>query len=229
MNEDKSFIVLNRKILKWEWYQDSNTKDLFIHLLLMANWEDKKWQGMDIKRGSLITSIKHLSEQTGLTSQNIRTALKKLQKSKNLTIKTTNKYSVITINNYDKYQEYNKQLTNNQQTTNKQLTTTKQYNNITNKQIYSSCCLYAEEIFGRTLNSPEAKLISEWLEHYNEELVREAMRVTVVNGKKYLNYTTGILHNWEDNGYKTLEDVRKNEKEEKEPVEVFDCDWINEE
>lgn len=232
MNEDKSFIVINRKILKWGWYDDINTKVLFLHLLLIANWEDKEWHGILVKRGQVITGRKKLSKETKLTEQQVRTALDKLILTNELTINTTNKYSIITINNYCKYQNYNQQenqqITNNQPTNNQQITTTKQYNNITNKQLYSCCC-YAEEIFGRTLNSPEAKLISEWLEQYNEELIREAMRLTVVNGKKYLNYTTGILHNWESKGYTSLDDVIKNEKEEKEPIEVFDTDWLNEE
>jgi len=230
--EKKSFIVIDRKMLKWEWYQDSNTKNLFLHLLLIANWENKKWKGIDVERGSLITSIKHLSEQTGLTFQQIRTSLNKLISTNEITKKTTNKYTVITIENYNKYQNYNKQnnkrATNEQQTNNNQITTTKQYNNITNKQLYSCCC-YAEEIFGRTLNSPEVKLISDWLEQYNEGLIREAIRLTVVNGKKYLNYTTGILHNWENKGYTSVDDVIKNEKEQKEPIEVFSMDWLNEE
>lgn len=230
--ERKSFIVIDRKMLKWEWYQDSNTKNLFLHLLLIANWENKKWKGIDVERGSLITSIKHLSEQTGLTVRQVRTSLDKLVLTSEIAKKTTNKYTIITINNYGKYQDYDKQngnqMANQRQTNDNQMTTTKQYNNITNKQLYSCCC-YAEEIFGRTLNSPEVKLISDWLEQYNEELIREAMRLTVVNGKKYLNYTTGILHNWENKGYTSLDDVIKNEKEEKEPIEVFYYDWINEE
>lgn len=232
MNEDKSFIVINRKILKWGWYDDINTKVLFLHLLLIANWEDKEWHGITVKRGQVITGRKKLSKETKLTEQQIRTALDKLISTNEITINTTNKYSVITINNYRKYQDYNQRdnqnITNNQPTNNQQITTTKQYNNITNKQLYSCCC-YAEEIFGRTLNSPEVKLISDWLEKYNEELIREAIRLTVVNGKKYLNYTTGILHNWENKGYTSIDDVIKNEKEEKEPIEVFSYDWINEE
>ena len=232
MNEDKSFIVLNRKILKWGWYDDINTTRLFLHLLLIANWEDKAWHGEVIKRGQVVTGRKKLSKETKLTEQQVRTSLNKLISTNEITIKKTNKYSVITINNYSKYQDYNQQsnqqITNKQPTNNQQITTTKQYNNITNKQLYSCCC-YAEEIFGRTLNSPEVHLISGWLEQYNEELIREAMRLTVVGGKKYLNYTTGILHNWENKGYTSLDDVIKNEKEEKKPVEVFDYDWINEE
>lgn len=43
---EEGWICLHRKILKWEWYQDTNTFRVFIHLLLNANWEDTKYMGM---------------------------------------------------------------------------------------------------------------------------------------------------------------------------------------
>ena len=41
----EGWIKLHRQILDWEWYDDINVKVLFLHLLLTANYEDKKWQG----------------------------------------------------------------------------------------------------------------------------------------------------------------------------------------
>ena len=35
---EREYIKLNRKILKWEWYSDPNTRALFIHCLLKAKW-----------------------------------------------------------------------------------------------------------------------------------------------------------------------------------------------
>jgi len=125
-----SFIKLHRKIEEWDWYQDGNTFRVFMHLLIRANYIDKTWRGILIKRGQLITSVDSLSEQLGLTTQNIRTALKHLGLTKELTIETTAHYSLITLSNYDKYQgtnkPANKQVTNSQQTPNKRLTTTKE-------------------------------------------------------------------------------------------------------
>ena len=127
MNE--SWVKLHTKFLNWEWYKDSNTKAVFIHCLLKANWKDGRFRGHDVPRGSFITGRKQLSHELGLTEQVIRTSLKKLEKSKNLTIKSTNKFSIITVNNYNLYQQNNQQLTNNQPTTNQQLTTIEEYKN----------------------------------------------------------------------------------------------------
>ncbi len=120
------WIKIHYNLLNWEWYDDINTKTLFLHLLLMANWKDKKWHGILIKRGSFVTSLGKLANQTGLSVQNVRTSLNKLKSTHEITSKTTNKYTYITINNFNDYQETTNKLTNNQQTTNKQLTTTEE-------------------------------------------------------------------------------------------------------
>ena len=52
------FIKLHRKIIDWEWYDDINTKTLFIHILLMANFEDKKWHGETVKEVVFLLLIK---------------------------------------------------------------------------------------------------------------------------------------------------------------------------
>ena len=43
------WIKLHRKITEWEWYTDRNTLAVFLHLLIMANIEDKKYRGYDVK------------------------------------------------------------------------------------------------------------------------------------------------------------------------------------
>ena len=81
---EQGYIKLFRKFEDWEWYKDTNTKSLFLHLLLSANHKDSKWQGIEIKRGQLITSIQHLVDELGndYTKQKIRTSLEKLKKRK---------------------------------------------------------------------------------------------------------------------------------------------------
>ena len=124
----EGWIKIHRKLLSWEWYSDINVTRLFIHLLLKANHTENKWQGIVIEKGQLITSLEHLSKETGLTFQQTRTALDKLKLTNEITIKTTNKNSLITIMNYSFYQndetkitsEITNKITNEQQTNNKQ-------------------------------------------------------------------------------------------------------------
>ena len=103
---NKGFISLNRKILNWEWYTDINTKVLFIHCILKANYKDGNFKGMDIPRGSFATSFQKLSDETGLTMSQVRTAFKHLELTQELTRTSHGKFLVISIKNYDLYQGF---------------------------------------------------------------------------------------------------------------------------
>lgn len=125
------FIKIHRKINEWEWYQDKNVFRVFMHLLLTANFKDLSFQGEIIKRGDVVVGLQKLSKEIGLTFQQTRTSLAKLKSTNEITIKTTNKFSVITLVNYGLYQDKdvennnqdNKRITNKQQTDNKRITT----------------------------------------------------------------------------------------------------------
>lgn len=138
----EGWIKVYYKILEWEWYGDPNMLALWIHILVSANWKDKKWRGMTIKRGQLLTSRSHLAAETGLSEQQVRRCLSRLQESQEITCETTNKNTMITICKYDSYQcdnvaeqpaeepTDNQQTTNKQPTNNQQPTTTEESNNI---------------------------------------------------------------------------------------------------
>lgn len=104
----EGFIVLHRKMLEWEWFTDTNVLHLFITLLLKANYRTTKWRGISVPRGGLITSYESLAKTTGLSAKQVRTALDKLKKTGEVAHETTNNYSIITIVNWEKYQERGK-------------------------------------------------------------------------------------------------------------------------
>ena len=128
------FIQIHRKILEWEWYNDKNVFRLFMHLLLLANYKDKRYRGVLLKSGSIMTGRKILAEQTGLSIQEVRTALAKLELTNEATIKSTKQGTIIQLVNYTKYQVSNQQInqraTNEQPTSNQRATT----NNKGNKE-----------------------------------------------------------------------------------------------
>ena len=106
------FITIHRKITEWEWYTDENTMRLFIHLLLKANHKEQKWRGQTIERGQLITGRKVLAQELKLGERQIRTALTHLKSTNEVTIKSTNHFSLITLVNYDFYQTKKDRATN---------------------------------------------------------------------------------------------------------------------
>lgn len=128
------FVKIHRKLVQWGWYQDNVVKGVFLHLLLTANFKDTPWMGTTIKKGQVVTSYKHLAEDLGFGVRQIRTALGKLKSTGEVTCTPTNKYTVITVVNWDDYQgieqnetsEKTRNTTNNRQTTDKQPTCNRQ-------------------------------------------------------------------------------------------------------
>ena len=105
------YIKLYRNIINWDLWKDKNSILLYITLLLMANVSDAEFDGYHIQRGQVLTSIQKLSEISGLSKMQVRTALKNLEITKTITNLSCPKNRVITIKNYDKFQSITKQIT----------------------------------------------------------------------------------------------------------------------
>lgn len=128
------WIKIDRKLLSWEWHNNQAMLTAWIHILLLANYEDKKWHGMIIKRGQLITSSTKLAEILGMTRQNVRTLLTNLQSSQAINLQTTNKYTLITVCKYDEYQGLHKIELESNQPANQPANHSQTNHNIRNKE-----------------------------------------------------------------------------------------------
>lgn len=137
MYELNGYIKIYRKLVRWGWYKNSVVKDTFLHCLFMANFSDQPFEGTVIKKGQFVTSYENLASDLGFSVQQIRTAIKKLKSTGEITTKSTSKYTVITVENWEIYQcqenfttsKITSTLTNEQQTTNNQITNEQQSNN----------------------------------------------------------------------------------------------------
>lgn len=98
------YIKIWRQLTSWEWYDDPNTLRVFLHLLLNASWAPNKWQGITLQPGQLVTGRKKLAAELKLSERKIRTSLTKLKSTSEIAIKTTSKYSIITICKWETYQ-----------------------------------------------------------------------------------------------------------------------------
>ena len=130
------WIKVHRKLTEWEWYDDINTSRLFIHLMITANHKDNNWRGIEIKRGSRLTSLDKLSSETCLSVSKIRTSIKKLISTKEIASKSHSQYTVFTMVNYDSYQcddkPTSKRIASESQTNDKQIATNKNVKNVKN-------------------------------------------------------------------------------------------------
>lgn len=139
----EGYIKLFRTMQEWEWYSDPITKAVFLDLLLNANYKDGRFKGVEVKRGQVVIGRKAMAERLGISEQSVRTAINHLKSTNELTSKSTNKFTLVTIENYEKYQgdilestsKSTSKLTNNQPTTNQQLTTSKKVRREEEKEI----------------------------------------------------------------------------------------------
>ena len=197
-------IKIFRKMLNWEWYNDNNTKILFIHCLLKANWKDTRWQGVVIPRGSFITSLNHLAKETGLTVRQVRVSLEKLKMTNELTSIVTSKWQMINVVKYNDYQDYDFKNDKQNDTQNgKPMTTNEEYKEYKNKRInnniYSSTEVDMTEyinIFNSTcLDLPKVKTLSDTRKRTLKKIPLEEFKqiCDLVNSSDFLSGRKG---NW---------------------------------
>lgn len=140
---EEGYIKIHRKILDWEWYTDQNTFCVFLHCLFKANWKDGRFRGIEIPRGSFVTSLQTLSDELNMSVKSVRTALDHLKTTGELASKTYPHWRVITVVKYNDYQDdgrlNGKQTASKGQTNGKQRATIEKYKNKkNNKNIYST-------------------------------------------------------------------------------------------
>ncbi|EHC6097403.1 DnaD domain-containing protein [Listeria monocytogenes] len=210
-------------------------KTILVTLLMMANHKENEWEWMGkpfkAKPGEFVTSIKSITEECGkgISSQNVRTALKRFENYGFLTKESTKVNTLINIVNWGVYQESenksntlaNNQLTNDSQTANKQLTTnknvrTKECNKNNNNNDLNFKDFWEQNGFGMMLPVELEKLLA-WVDDFagNREIVMKALEVTSEQGanKRNYAYVNKILKNWESRGFKTIADVDAAEKQ----------------
>lgn len=128
------WIKIWRSLLDWEWADVPEMVALWVHLLLRCTHDDTSWHGITVKRGQMVTTVAKLAAQVGMTPQQTRTCLERLENSKQITRQSTNKYTIITICKYDTYQDAE---TTEQQTkthTNNEPSTSEATNQASNQQ-----------------------------------------------------------------------------------------------
>lgn len=101
IDKSKGYVPLWRSIIHWEWYEDKNTCTVYQYCYMRAAHKDTKYLGKEIKRGSFITSLEKLAENTNLSVRNVRTAISHLKETNDIEVVTSRKGSIISVKNYD--------------------------------------------------------------------------------------------------------------------------------
>lgn len=138
----RGYAKLWRKSLDSAVWKNPNLWRFWTWCLMKATHKETAdmvgYQCVQLQPGEFIFGRKKACLETGLSEQTIRTCLVSLEKLGNLTIKTTNKFSVLTIVKWEDYQDCNQQVTskptNNQPATNQLVTTNKNNNTRTQEE-----------------------------------------------------------------------------------------------
>ena len=145
----RGYIKIWRKTFDSGIQRDPKLFLLWVYLLTEATHKEIDLlignQKVHLVPGQLVTGRKTLAKNLFLSQQEIRTRLLRLEKFGNLTIKSTNKFSIISIINWDTYQvkesvtnqQSNQHLTSNQPALNHKQEH-KNVKNIRKKDIYTS-------------------------------------------------------------------------------------------
>lgn len=217
------YIKLYRSMLDWEWYKNINTKVLFIHMLLKANWKDGKFEGKVIPRGSFVSSLAKLADETDLTIREVRTAISHLETSGELTIKRHSKYSVFTIKNYVQYQASDNQSTGRRHSVDIQTTTIEEKkevkkgrNNICDDdgaRARETAASLVDKYWGRKATDADMKRISTLIRDFKNRTVNEdklqlleyAFECSLNANAMNWNYIQGVFDRLRARGITTLD------------------------
>ena len=120
------FIKLNRNIKNWRWYKSPNDLIVFLYMLLTAAYEPTECMQHNLERGELIASTRFIAAETGLTVQQVKTSIKHLLLTHDITKRSTAKNTVFKVENYNQFIDANplsnQQITRDQPTVNPLLT-----------------------------------------------------------------------------------------------------------
>ena len=104
MAQLSGYVKIHRKLLQWGWYSDHVVKDVFLHVIFIAAFKEGEYLGYQIKPGQAIVSSQKIADELGFSRQQVRTALKKLESTKEISLISTNKFTIVTVENWTDYQ-----------------------------------------------------------------------------------------------------------------------------
>ncbi len=207
----QGWFKIYRQIEDWEWYKSPNTRHLFEHLIGRANVEPKRFKGTLLHRGELITSVGHLSDQTGLSMNQVRLALRNLESTGEIICQRTNRWTKVKVTNFNKYQnvkcdsstDFNRakniQNTNTSQTDDSRSTLSKEDKEVKNSknlitQEKQQQLLLYEQYFSDFWNSYRPVSVNgEFVAKGSKKLAKEKFFKILRKGENYENIKRGLI------------------------------------
>lgn len=190
---DNGWLKLHRKIAGKGYYKKSEYVHLWIHLILKANHQSAEWmyknEVFKIERGQMITSRKTLSKETGINESKIERILKTFKSEQQIEQQNLFTSRLITITNYEDYQN-SEQQTNSKRTASEQQVNTNK-NDKKNKNEKNNKILFGE--FVLLTKEEHQKLIDKYEPEFTDACIERLDNYIGSNGKKYKSHYRTIL------------------------------------
>jgi hypothetical protein len=172
----RGYVALHRKFDESPIFKNEKTLKLFVYCLLKATHTDYTAvmgnQFVELKPGQFVSGIKIMTRDLDWSEQTFKTVMKNIKKLDFLTSKSTNKFTIYTVVNWEKYQQPNQQTNQqpNQPTTNEQPHTRTSNNNNNNKAFKKPTEKEIEDHFISKNVLPELALseAKRFIEYYEE-------------------------------------------------------------
>ncbi|EUR30665.1 primosome subunit DnaD [Staphylococcus aureus SJOS6061] len=241
------WISIDRSIQNHWLFKEKRTFSKFeawIYLLMEANHSKAKMpignQIVTVERGQRLTSILTLSDLFNWSRFKVKTFLDLLESDGMLEVKTTSKYTLITIVNYDFYQSEqgrnqhqndikptSKQHQSNINPTSKQHQTNTNNNdnkdnnekNVNNeKKKTTAFDFFQDNGFGfiTSYNLDDLNYYLDSFENDSDEIVTASLKIAKDRNKVTWGYAKSILNTWLNANLKSIEQVRAFEKQQLE-------------
>ncbi|WP_239748928.1 MULTISPECIES: DnaD domain protein [unclassified Mammaliicoccus] len=235
------WISLHRSIENHWLYEEERKFSKFeawIDLLLMVNHKDNKTvmdgKLITVKRGQRITSLRKLGDRWKWSLTKVDSFLRLLEEDKMIVVKKDTKKTLVTIVNYDVYQNVNlekrhrkdSEKTEKEHRKDREKTQKKTNNNDNkennenndnkeNKKTSNVYDFYQESGFG-IINQYTAQDITYYLESFendSDEIVTAALKLALDRNKVNWGYAKAILKDWLKSNLKSISEVRAYEQQ----------------
>ncbi|QAS52345.1 DnaD domain-containing protein [Halobacillus litoralis] len=238
----QGWLKLHRKILHSEIFENEKLLKVFIYCLTKASHKSTESrvgrQKVTLKPGQFIFGRKKAASELSMNESTVRDYIKILQEDSVISINTTNKYSVITVENWGIYQsndeEYDnkttaeKQQDDNSSSSERQQKDTykngrelKEVKNVkefitttTSERLDCDSIQFYQNNFG-IIRPQISEEIVKWVEDLGDPLIVEAMKRSLDRNKPTWGYVKSILQSWINKGIRTVEQADAEEVEYK--------------
>lgn len=231
------WISLHRKLMDNPIYSNANMLKLWIHCLMKASHSGHDQlvgnQMVKLEIGEFVTGRISLFEEFNrgakpsehVSESTLWRWLKNFEKWEMLNIKTTTKYSVVTVSNWSEHQQSEQQMNSKRTASEQQVNTINNVNNV-NKENKEPTTTSTKPVDGfaevfQTFESNLCKLsplqrdsLGMWFDDFNQnkEIILEAVKIADDRNRKNFGFVEYLFKEWANNKLTTVEQVQSHER-----------------